>query len=57
MPREYDLHWDCHECKEPIGPHEKFVIVEAAYIYHSDHRPPESTGMEPIHVLAPTKEK
>jgi hypothetical protein len=58
MPHEYDLHWDCHECRNPIGTNEEFVIVEGVYVYHSAHRPPESTGMEKIHVLAPKpKEK
>lgn len=57
MPHEYDLHWDCHECKNPIEPNEEFVIVEATYIYHSEHRPPESTGMEKIHTLAPKRKE
>jgi hypothetical protein len=57
MPHEYDLHWDCHDCKQPIGPNEEFVIIEGTYIYHSDHRPAEATGMEQVHRMIPKEKK
>lgn len=38
MPHDYDLHWTCKACGQPIDDTQGVVIIDHL-IYHAQHQP------------------